>query len=203
MSSEGDRPRFILASGSPRRRELLCGLGLRPEVRPADIDETQRVGEPAEAYVLRLAEDKARCQIAPGEVVLAADTIVTIDGELLGKPRDEPEARSMLERLSARRHEVLTGVSVCSAWGETSGTSNSAVATTGVWFKALTRNEIDWYITTGEPADKAGAYGIQGKAALFIESIEGNYSNVVGLPLPLVRELLAWAGLDPIAEAIT
>lgn len=187
------RPQLILASGSPRRRELLAGLGVEPTVRPVDIDESPRDGESAAGYVLRLAEEKARAQAEPGELILAADTVVTLDGDLLGKPEDEDDAKAMLRRLSGRTHQVLTGVAVFDPANDTLDTE--AVAT-DVTFGRLTGADVDWYVASGEPMDKAGAYAIQGLGALFVERITGNYSNVVGLPLPTVRLLLGRMGFD-------
>ena len=182
------RPRLILASGSPRRRELLAGLGVVPTVRPVDIDESPRDGESAAGYVLRLSEEKARERAESGELILAADTVVTIDGDLLGKPEDEADAGAMLRRLSGRTHQVLTGVAVFDPARDVLDTE--AVAT-DVTFGRLSERDVDWYVASGEPMDKAGAYAIQGLGALFVERITGNYSNVVGLPLPTVRQLLA------------
>ncbi|MEM8993793.1 MAG: Maf family protein [Acidobacteriota bacterium] len=184
--------RLILASGSPRRRELLAGLGLHPEVRPVDIDESPRPGEDASTYVARLAEEKARERAEPGELILAADTVVALDGELLGKPTDPDEARSMLRRLSGRAHDVLTGVAL---YDPAADRVEVEVVSTAVHFNPLGDREIDWYVNGGEPMDKAGAYGIQGQAAVFIERLEGNYSNVVGLPLPTVYRLLGGASM--------
>lgn len=193
------RQRLVLASGSPRRRELLAGLGLTFEVRPVDVDETPRDGEPAEPYVLRLAETKARAASAgspSGEVILAADTIVVVDGELLGKPRDRDHARGMLARLSGRTHQVLTGVAV----GNAGGGLSTVVEITRVVFHRLSTAEIDWYVASDEPLDKAGSYAVQGLGALFVERIDGNYSNVVGLPLPAVYRLLSRVGYPVLAE---
>lgn len=188
--------RLILASGSPRRRELLAGLGLTPQVRPVDIDETPWPEERAERYVMRLAESKARAQSEPGELVLAADTVVAIDGDLLGKPVNDEDARRMLRRLSGRKHQVLTGVSLLKPDLDPTRAPSvtTLVVTTQVVFHPLTEAEIDWYVGTGEPMDKAGAYAVQGLAALFVDRLEGNYSNVVGLPLPTVYRLLLDAG---------
>jgi len=184
--------RLVLASGSPRRRRMLRGLGVEFEVRPADVDETPHPGEAAPEYVARLADEKAAA-VAAGldgsDVVLAADTVVAIDGELLGKPEDRDEARRMLARLSGRDHEVLTGVAVHG--GTDRGSRLAALTRTRVWFAEMTPEEIDWYVATGEPLDKAGAYG-----ALFVDRVEGNYSNVVGLPLPAVYRLLRRAGFS-------
>lgn len=192
-------PRLVLASGSPRRREMLEGLGVELTVRPVDIDETPLAGEAAEPYVLRLARSKASAGVAtvdaeraPETVVLAADTIVVLDGALLGKPQDPADARRMLESLSGREHEVLTGVAVVAA----GGTPQAEVERTRVCFAQLSAAEIDWYVDSGEPLDKAGAYGIQGLGALFVERLDGNYSNVVGLPLPLTYRLLAGVGYN-------
>ena len=188
-------PRLVLASASPRRRELLTGLGLEFEVRPVDVDETPRENEEPKAFVERLAREKSQARVDSGEAVLAADTIVTIDDRLLGKPRDDADAAAMLRRLSGRSHEVLTGVALASDRGEPA----CAIARTEVRFAPLSEDEIAWYVASGEPRDKAGAYAIQGLGAHFVESISGNYSNVVGLPLPTVYRLLGEAGIDLIA----
>jgi septum formation protein len=187
---------FVLASGSPRRRELLEGLGVRFAIRSADIDETPSPGEAPEAYVLRLAREKARAASRPGEVILAADTTVVIDGEILGKPLDDADAERMLRLLSGREHEVLTGVAVLDATEAGRGRIASGLARTAVRMAPLTREEIAWYAATGEPLDKAGAYAIQGLGSLFVEAVSGNYSNVVGLPIPTVYRLFAELGYD-------
>jgi septum formation protein len=184
---------LVLASGSPRRRELLQGLGLRFTVRAADVDETPHPGEAPDAYVLRLAEEKARAAGRPGELVLAADTTVVVDGEILGKPEDDADAARMLGLLSGREHEVLTGVAVLDAL---EGRSVSEMARSAVRMAALTPGEIAWYVATGEPRDKAGAYAIQGLGSLFVEAVAGNYSNVVGLPIPTVYRLFGELGYD-------
>lgn len=178
---------IILASRSPRRAELLAAAGFEFEVLAADVDETPLdVEDPAE-YVERLAIEKARAVLAlrPDARVLGADTTVTIDGELLGKPVDDQDARRMLRLLSGRPHVVHTGVAVASARGIQSG-----VDTTRVWFTVMTDEDISWYVATGEPVDRAGAYAIQGMASRFIPRIEGSYSNVVGLPVALVSSIL-------------
>ena len=175
---------LLLASGSPRRLALLSGFGLRPEVAPTAIDETPLPGERPVALVERLAHAKAAATETDA-VVLAADTIVELDGEPLGKPADVTAARAMLRRLAGRRHEVHTAVAV-----RQGGRSHALVATTVVWFRALEAAEIDWYVSTGEPLDKAGGYGIQGSAGAFVTRIEGSFTNVVGLPLPETIELL-------------
>src|SRR6185295_4319984 len=173
-------PTLILASSSPRRRELLGALGLRFTVRAADLDETPLAGEDPRDTVLRLA------QAHPGELVLAADTVVVIDGELLGKPTDPADARRMLGRIAGREHTVLTAVAL-----EEPGRDRRAVevASSRVRMAAMSAEEIAWYVTTGEPLDKAGSYAVQGLGALFVEEVLGNYTNVVGLPIPLTYRL--------------
>lgn len=187
---------LVLASGSPRRRELLERLGLRFAVRPTDIDETPHAGEAPDAYVLRLAREKARAAARPGELVLAADTTVVVDGEILGKPLDDADAERMLRLLAGREHEVLTGVAVLDATESGRGRIASEVARTAVRMAALTGAEIAWYAATGEPRDKAGAYAIQGLGSLFVEAVTGTHSNVVGLPIPTVYRLFAELGYD-------
>ena len=179
--------KIILASRSPRRAELLSAAGIQFEVLAADVDETPRPGEDPAAYVERLAIDKARAVLAlrPGARVLGADTTVTIDGEILGKPSDAADATRMLRLLSGRPHLVHTGVALISARGIQSG-----VDTTRVWFDAMTDEDISWYVATGEPVDRAGAYAIQGFASRFIPRIDGSYSNVVGLPVAMVSSIL-------------
>ncbi len=178
---------LILASRSPRRSELLTAAGIPFEVLAADIDETPRAGESPVAYVERLAIEKARAvlPLRPGARVLGADTTVTIDGEILGKPVDDADARRMIRLLNGRAHDVHTGVALVSRDGV-----RSAVDTTRVWFNAMTDEDISWYVATGEPVDRAGAYAIQGFASRFIGRIEGSYSNVVGLPVALVSSIL-------------
>ena len=187
-------PELVLASGSPRRQELLGRLGLAFTVRVPDVDETPRPGEGAETYVERLARTKAVAADGhPGEVVLAADTTVELDGALLGKPADAASARAMLGGLSGRTHRVHTGVAVAAA-----GDLRSRVTTTEVTFRVLTPEEIEAYLASGEPFDKAGGYGIQGRAGAFVASVAGSVSNVVGLPLAQTAALLAAVGLPPI-----
>ncbi len=180
--------RLILASASPRRAELLRAAGFVFDVRPADVDETPRAGEPPRDYVRRLAAEKsAAVRVeAPDAVVLGADTAVVLDGLILGKPRDRAEAASMIGRLAGRRHEVMTGVSV-----RRPGHEAGRVETTAVWFGPMTTADIAWYAASGEGLDKAGAYAIQGLASRFIPRIDGSYSNVVGLPISAVTELLS------------
>lgn len=179
--------RLVLASASPRRAELLTAAGFAFDVRPVEVDETPLPGEGASAYVLRLADLKAqscRCD-REGEVVLAADTTVVVRGILLAKPADEADARRMLRMLSGREHAVLTGLAL-----RAGDRTVSAVETTRVRFVPLDEAEIDWYVRSGEPADKAGAYAVQGRAARFVERIDGSYSNVVGLPVSRVYLML-------------
>ena len=178
---------LILASASPRRRELLQQIALEFTVVTADIDETPFAGEEHRSYTLRLADAKARAVLVlhPGAVVIGADTTVAVDGELLGKPRDAADAACMLRLLAGRGHEVTTGIAVL-----TQQQTLTATVTTHVCFSGMTGAEIAGYVATGEPMDKAGAYGIQGYAAQWIHRIEGEYSNVVGLPLARLAELL-------------
>jgi len=184
-------PRLVLASQSPRRRELLAQLGVALEVRPADADESVLPGEPPHEYVLRVAREKARAVAGP--VVLAADTAVVLGREVLGKPRDAEDARRMLRALSATSHEVLTAVCVRRTQPALA-VELDVVVTTRVRFARLGDAEIDWYVSTGEPLDKAGAYAIQGAGGAFVLGVEGSVSNVVGLPLAETAELLARAG---------
>ena len=177
---------LTLASGSPRRLTLLEELGLNPTVRPADIDETPHPGESAATYVERLAVEKGATVGDTDDVIISADTIVVLDGELLGKPIDDADAASMLRRLSGRTHEVMTGVAV-----RRGDEVSSFVETTVVHFAELSDADINWYVGTGEPADKAGAYGMQGRGGAFVKSIEGSYDNVIGLPRHRLRPLIA------------
>lgn len=185
------QPRLILASASPRRRELLETAGWVIEVEAAHIDESLLPGEQAEPYVSRLAREKARAiarrHAGEAALVLGADTTVVHRGEILGKPGSRDEALSMLRTLSGTSHLVHTGVCLAHAEGHF---ERCAVDTTQVWFAPLSEAEIDTYIESGEPFDKAGAYAIQGRAGQFIPRIEGSWSNVVGLPLHLVRSWL-------------
>lgn len=178
--------RLVLASGSPRRRELLSGVGLRFTVRPADIDETPHPGEAAEDYVRRLSAEKAAAVVGPFETVIAADTTVEIDGAILEKPEDDADAIRMLRLLSGRTHRAHTGVTVADGSG-----ARTILVTTSVTFARLTEEAIDWYVATGEATDKAGAYGIQGAASAFVERVDGSTTNVIGLPLAETLELLA------------
>jgi len=182
----------VLASGSPRRRELLEQIGLRFEVRPADIDESVRDGEVPTAYVHRLSVEKAAAvAVRAGAVVIAADTTVDVDGEILGKPADDAEALAMLRQLSGRRHHVHTGVTV-----RIDDRSATEVVTTAVEMVAITDVDATWYVATGEPFDKAGGYAIQGAGGVFVAGVEGSVSNVVGLPLATVVALARGLGVE-------
>ncbi len=189
-----DEPELLLASASPRRRELLDMVGVRYRAWSADIDESRRDGEAPDAYVQRLARGKALAGVAAHGCaipVLGADTIVLLDGEILGKPRDRGEAREMFARLSGRRHDVLTAVAVaCSA-----DRVLEAINRTGVEFGEAPAAWMDHYATLDEPMDKAGAYAVQGLAGQWIRHIDGSYSGVMGLPLFETGELLRQAGL--------
>jgi septum formation protein len=177
---------LVLASRSPRRCELLNAAGFEFTVRTVDVAESILPGESPEGYVQRLAEKKAMAVVMqPEEMILGADTTVAIESEILGKPRDEDDAREMLERLSGRRHEVYTGVCL-----RTASWIRTRFSCTAVWFDALDPSEIEAYVRSGEPLDKAGAYAIQGVAGKFIPRIDGSYSNVVGLPVDLVHRMM-------------
>ena len=180
---------LILASASPRRSELLTTAGFRFSVDAADVDESPLPGENPDRYVLRVARDKARVVAGrrrnSGDVVLAADTTVTVDGEILAKPDNELDAIRMLGLLGGRVHDVFTGVVLIGADREL-----SEVVPTRVRLLPLSLDEIQWYVRSGEPMGKAGAYGIQGRAARFVDWIEGSWSNVVGLPVAAVYRLL-------------
>jgi septum formation protein len=194
---------LVLASASPRRRDLLLQAGFRFEVHPAHIPENPLAGEDPIAYVTRLAREKAEVvyrnltsagskpsEIEPSTVVLGADTTVTLDGAILGKPEDAGDAARMLRLLSGRTHRVITGVALVTAKG-----AEVAAEVTAVRFLTLSNKEIEEYIATGEPMDKAGGYGIQGRAARWIPRVEGCYFNVMGLPLALVTTLLETCAL--------
>jgi len=185
---------FVLASASPRRAALLSAAGFAFEVHPVDVDERWMNGEQADQYVVRVAARKAARALAdrPDACVLGADTAVVIDGRILGKPADEGDAARMLRLLSGRVHQVMTGVCLASARGSASG-----VDRTSVRFLPLTEGEIAWYVASGEPRDKAGAYGVQGLASRFVEAVEGSYTNVVGLPIATVCRLLKAVGVEP------
>ena len=189
-----DHLRLVLASASPRRRELLGQLGVHAEVRPAEVDETPLRGEGSVDYVLRLAEAKARAVASTDAVTLAADTCIDMDGVIIGKPADAGDAARTLRQLSGRSHDVISGVAVHHP--DRSPSLASAAVTTAVTFVTLTETQIDWYITTGEPLDKAGAYAIQGAGGLFVETIRGSASNVIGLPLAETAALFRRHGLE-------
>jgi septum formation protein len=191
------RAPLLLASASPRRRELLAAAGLPAEVEAVDVDERRLRGEPPAAYVERVARLKAETGLArhPDRLVLGADTAVVLGDEVFGKPAGEDDACRMLARLSGRAHEVFTGVALAAA-----GSTRSRVERTTVWFRVLSPAEIAWYAASGEPMGKAGGYAIQGLASRFIPRIDGSYSNVVGLPLAAVVEMLgAFQDLAPVA----
>ena len=179
---------LVLASSSPRRAEILRAVGWPFEASPAGVDETRRAGEAPEEFVRRLAREKAESVAATRlfGLVLGADTTVVVGGDILEKPRDEGDARRMLRLLGGRWHEVLTGVALVRA---ESGRSVVGVERTRVRFAEMSEEEIAWHVETGDVLDKAGAYAVQGRAALFIEAIDGDYWNVVGLPVRLVYEL--------------
>lgn len=183
-------PPIILASNSPRRKELLRQIGLSFTSDPADVDETVLPGEPPEAYAMRVALEKAKVSArrARAGVVIAADTIVVLDAAILGKPSDAADAVRMLRMLSGGMHRVITGLVVMDA---VTGRSLTRTSVTKVWFRDLPVKDIESYVSTGEPLDKAGAYGIQEKGALLVEKIEGCYFNVVGLPLSLLQDMLS------------
>ena len=185
--------KIILASASPRRRELLAELGCRFEIITADIDENIPEKDPA-VHVCILAERKAmavREKAGDDALIIAADTVVCADGEILGKPCDRADAERMLRMLSGRRHEVISGIAV-----GINGRVHTAYESTAVTFKRLSDREISAYLNTNEPYDKAGAYAVQGIASLFIERIEGDYFNVVGLPRHRLYELLCKLGIS-------
>ena len=174
--------KLVLASKSPRRVELLRLAGIPFSIRTVDIDESVRQGEAPADYVHRLAYEKANAVITfHHELILAADTTVVLNGEVLGKPEDDADARRMIRALSGKRHEVITGV--CLRQGKY---YTRELTTTSVWFTELREDEIEEYVASGEPMDKAGGYGIQGLASKYIERIEGSYTNVVGLPIALI-----------------
>ena len=192
MISRQTAVRLILASSSPRRSELLAAAGLHFIVDPASVDETPHEGETPAECVARLAIMKARTVFArhPGDVVLGADTTVVLDGEMFAKPVDDAEAANMLRRLSGRTHEVLTGVALVTADGERTALERTVVA-----MAAMSDEDVAWYVASGEPRDRAGAYAIQGLASRFVHRVEGSYPNVVGLPVAAVLQLLREMGL--------
>lgn len=189
------RPRLVLASSSPRRAHYLRELGFTFRRERPRVVEARLRSETPRRYVRRLAVEKALAVAGkhPGEWVLGADTTVVVDGAVLGKPGDEAEATRMLGKLSGRAHRVLTGIALARAEDDR---LHSAVSTTRVVFRKLDTRDIRWYVRTGEPFDKAGGYGIQGKGGLLVERIEGSFSNVVGFPLEKFYELWRQTGLD-------
>ncbi|PKN51067.1 MAG: septum formation inhibitor Maf [Deltaproteobacteria bacterium HGW-Deltaproteobacteria-13] len=180
---------FILASESPRRREILKSVGLKFKTIPAHVNEDYLAGESPREHVKRLSRDKALviARKNPESWVLGADTIVVIDGMILGKPKNKAQAKIMLERLSGREHKVFTGFTIAHM---ASGICQTKVIQSAVRFKLISPEELNWYIACDEPYDKAGGYAIQGKGAYFIQSIRGSYTNVIGLPLCEVLETL-------------
>jgi septum formation protein len=186
---------LVLASASPRRQELLRHAGISFTVQPADIDESLRAGESPRSYTERLAREKAMkvFQLRPDDFVLAADTTVVVDREILGKPRDADDAACMLRLLSGRTHQVTTGVCLMGPGKETEVISETTLVT----MEVISEEEIRDYVATGDPMDKAGGYGIQGIASRWISRIEGDYSNVVGLPVALVYRMLRAHGPLP------
>jgi septum formation protein len=191
--------KFILASASPRRRELLASIGLDFEVLPSHVPEVHQEGEVPEEYVARLSRDKADALASQHRErwVIAADTTVLLGDQLLEKPEDRADAARMLATIAGRTHVVYTGVTLQNLernWCDT------RVAESEVRMLPLSPEEIEWYVATGEPLDKAGAYAVQGLGAMFIESIHGSYTNVVGLPLATLFQMLRRAGIDPLAN---
>ena len=192
------KPRFVLASASPRRRELLASIQLEFDVIPSHIPEVRGDGESPEEYVARLSREKAEAIASEhrDRWVIAADTTVLLGEELLEKPADANDAKRMLATIAGKTHVVYTGVTlrnVAREWRDT------LVAESEVRMLPLTEGEIAWYVATGEPLDKAGAYAVQGIGAMFIDSIHGSYTNVVGLPLATLFRMLRKAGIDPLA----
>jgi septum formation protein len=189
--------KFILASASPRRRELLASIGLDFDVLPSHVPEVHEEGEAPEEYVARLSRDKAHALASehPNRWVIAADTTVLLDEQLLEKPADQADAMRMLGMISGRTHVVYTGVTLENV---ERNYRDTRVAESEVRMLALSDEDIEWYIATGEPLDKAGAYAVQGIGAMFIDSIHGSYTNVVGLPLATLFQMLRRAGLDPL-----
>lgn len=183
-----DLPQLVLASGSPRRAEILTSVGWAFTKVVPDIDESEKAGESPDDYVKRLARDKAEAVAVglPGATVLGADTTVVINGKLLGKPIDLADAKRMIQMLNGNWHDVLTGVAVVK-----NGLTSVGIQRTKVKFTTMREAEIDYLVERGDPLDKAGAYAVQAQAALFIEGIEGDYWNVVGLPVSLVYRLVS------------
>lgn len=193
--------KLILASASPRRRELLASIGLEFDVLPSNVPEVHREGEAPEEYVARLSRDKAEAlaKAHPARWVIAADTTVLLGDQLLEKPADAADAARMLATIAGQTHIVYTGVTLENAERDYRETR---VAESEVRMLPLSAEEIEWYVRTGEPLDKAGAYAVQGIGAMFIESIHGSYTNVVGLPLATLFLMLRRAGIDPLRERV-
>jgi septum formation protein len=196
--------RLVLASASPRRQQLLASIGVVFDVSPADVDEAELAGEPPRVYVERIAASKARAVVSRTHgpeleraVVLAADTTVDVDGEILAKPVDDDDARRMLRRLSGRTHRVHTAV-----FGWTPHGEHTATVTTEVTFVGFGDQGIDWYLSTGEHLDKAGAYGMQGAGGAFVERIDGSPSNVIGLPLAETIAVLRACGVTVALQVV-
>lgn len=189
--------RFILASSSPRRRELLASIGVDFDVVPSHVPEEHQHGEAPEEYVARLSRDKAAAIAAqhPSRWIIAADTTVLLGDQLLEKPADERDAVRMLSLIAGRTHTVYTGVTLQNAERDYHETR---VAESEVRMLPLPPQDIEWYVRTGEPMDKAGSYAVQGIGAMFIDSIHGSYTNVVGLPLAMLFQMLRKAGIDPL-----
>lgn len=185
-------PRLVLASGSPRRHQLLEMLGVPHDVAPVDLDETRRPDEEPATYATRLATEKALAGARqhPGRWVLGADTIVVLDEDVLGKPVSPTDAEGMLRRMSGRQHEVITAVALAR-----DAAASMRMDRTTVWFRELDAARIAAYVATGEPMDKAGSYGAQGFGAVIVDRIEGDYFGVIGLPVRLVAELMEEAGM--------
>ena len=193
MIASGSAPVLILASASPRRKDLLAQIGITPDkIQPADLDESEKPSEAPRAYALRLAIEKAQAvhALAPGAIILAADTAVAVGRRILPKTETEDEARACLDLMSGRSHQVLTGIAVIAA----DGRMMSRLVTTRVKMKRLTPQEVSGYIASGEWKGKAGGYGIQGKAGALISDLSGSYTGVVGLPVFETRNLLEAAG---------
>lgn len=183
---------IILASESPRRRELLTLIGLPFTVITSHVEECPPDHVTPDQYVMALAAQKARAVFSahPDDCVIGADTVVYLDGDILGKPHTPENAKKFLTRMQGRTHTVYTGLAVLSP-----GRTDVRCCTTDVTFAPMSEAEIDWYVSTGEPLDKAGAYGVQGPAGVFVSRIDGNYFNVIGMPLPLLYQMLRDAGI--------
>lgn len=191
--------RFILASSSPRRRELLASIGAEFDVIPSHVPEVRAEGEAPEEYVARLSREKAEAiaKVHPSRWVIAADTTVLLGDELLEKPADAADARRMLAAIAGRTHTVYTGVTLQNL---ERGYRETRLAESEVRMLPLAPDDIAWYVGTGEPLDKAGSYAVQGIGGMFVESIHGSYSNVVGLPLATLFQMLRKAGIDPLRK---